>query len=110
MYVQTHILRRMLTKVAGFEWDDGNWPKCGKHGVSREEIEAVFMLGPAVHADPEHSLEEQRLRAIGRTETGRWVFVAFTLRRRGRQTLIRPVSARFMHKREVEHYERQREA
>lgn len=100
----------MLTKVAGFEWDDGNWPKCGKHGVSREEIEAVFMLGPAVHADPEHSLEKQHLRAIGRTEAGRWVFVAFTLRRRGRQTLIRPVSARFMHKREVEHYERQREA
>jgi len=26
-------------KIAGFDWDDGNWPKCGKHGVSRTEIE-----------------------------------------------------------------------
>ncbi|TBN45900.1 BrnT family toxin, partial [Paracoccus sediminis] len=24
-------------KIAGFDWDDGNWPKCGKHGVSRAE-------------------------------------------------------------------------
>jgi len=24
-------------KVAGVEWDTGNWPKCGKHGVSKED-------------------------------------------------------------------------
>ena len=29
-------------KFTGFEWDDGNWPKCGKHGVTREEIEQFF--------------------------------------------------------------------
>ena len=33
-------------KIIGFDWDDGNWPKCGKHGVSREEIEQV-QLGAA---------------------------------------------------------------
>ena len=22
-------------KIAGFDWDAGNWPKCGMHGVSR---------------------------------------------------------------------------
>ena len=47
--------------------------------------------------------------AIGQAGTGRFVLVAFTLRRRGRDTLIRPISARYMHKREVEHYERQRQ-
>ena len=26
----------------GFDWDDGNWPKCGKHGVTTEDIETLF--------------------------------------------------------------------
>ena len=26
----------------GFDWDDGNWPKCGKHGVGQAEIEALL--------------------------------------------------------------------
>jgi uncharacterized protein len=30
----------------GFDWDSGNWLKCGKHGVAREEIEQV-LLGAA---------------------------------------------------------------
>ncbi len=21
-------------KIAGFDWDAGNWPKCGKHDIS----------------------------------------------------------------------------
>jgi uncharacterized protein len=33
--------------------------------------------------------------------------VAFTLRQRGGKMLIRPTSARYMHKKEVDHYERQ---
>ena len=39
-------------KIAGFDWDEGNWPKCGKHGVSQKEIEEVFIGTPAVLADP----------------------------------------------------------
>ena len=39
-------------KVAGFDWDEGNWPKCGKHGVSRAEIEEVLSGTPAVMPDP----------------------------------------------------------
>ena len=39
-------------KIAGFDWDEGNWPKCGKHGLSREEIEEVLLGAPAVMADP----------------------------------------------------------
>ncbi len=95
--------------VYGFDWDDGNWPNCGKHGVSRDEIEALFESGPAVHPDLAHSSKEERRLAIGRTRAGRWVLVAFTLRRQGGRTLIRPISARYMHKAEVEHYERQQE-
>ena len=50
-------------KIAGFDWDKGNWPKCGKHGVSRAEIEEVFAGTPAVETDP--FPEEVRMRAIG---------------------------------------------
>ena len=89
-------------KVAGFNWDGGNWPKCGKHGVSKEEIEAVFMVAPAVMADPNPI--EPRLRAIGPTYEGRHVFVVFTFRKIDGQTYLRPISARFMHQKEVDHY------
>ena len=96
-------------KFDGFEWDDGNWPKCGRHGVSRAEIEAVFTKEPAVYADPGHSLEEQRLRAIGRNSEGRYVFVAFTIRSGHGRRYVRPVSARYMRDREVRHYEQRQE-
>ncbi len=56
-------------KIAGFAWDSGNWPKCGKHGVSRQEIEQVLLGRPAVMADPHP--DEPRMRAIGQTEDGR---------------------------------------
>jgi hypothetical protein len=55
--------------IAGFEWDEGNWPKCGKHGVSREDIEAVLLGTPAVMPDPHPG--EPRMRAIGTTAAGR---------------------------------------
>ncbi len=92
-------------QVAGFDWDEGNWPKCGRHGVSRDEIETLFRAGPAVYADPDPLATEQRLRAIGRTLGDRWLFVAFTYRQREGRTLVRPVSARYMHRKEVAFYD-----
>ena len=42
-------------KLSGFDWDAGNWPKCGKHGVSRsarfmhqKEIDHYEKQNPAV--------------------------------------------------------------
>ena len=96
-------------RITGFDWDSGNWPKCGKHGVAREEVEAVLTGAPSIHPDPLHSGAEQRFLAIGRTGAGRHVLVAFTLRRAGGAALIRPISARFMHAKEIRHYERQAE-
>jgi uncharacterized protein len=93
-------------KITGFDWDDGNWPKCGKHGVLREEIEEVFLGAPSVMPAPNPN--ESRMRAIGKTNAGRYVFLVFTLRKANRQTLLRPVSARFMHQKEIDHYEHQR--
>ena len=89
-------------EIAGFDWDNGNWPKCGKHGVRREEIERLFLEGQArVAPDVKHTTpRESRHIAAGRVD-GRALFVAFALRG-GR---IRPISARYMHAKEASSYE-----
>lgn len=91
--------------IDGFGWDKGNWPKCGKRGVSRAEIESVLLSSPAVMADPHP--DEPRLRAIGRTVSGRFVFLVFMIRQIRSKTVLRPISARFMHQKEIDHYEDQ---
>jgi uncharacterized DUF497 family protein len=55
----------------------------------------------------DHSLAEERLKAIGRSHSGRSIFLVFTLRERDGKTYIRPISARYMHRREVETYEKE---
>jgi len=92
--------------VAGFDWDDGNREKCQKHGVMIAEIESVFAGTPAIGSDAAHSTAETRFLAIGRASSGRHVFLAFKWRDRNDTNLIRVISARYMHAKEVEHYER----
>ena len=96
----------MIRMFDGFHWDDGNWPKCGKHGLSRRQIEQVFQVVIHLFPDPQHSDQETRFLAFARIGP-RGVLVAFTVRSIDRRTLIRPISARYMHAKEVEHYERQ---
>jgi uncharacterized protein len=86
-----------MTAVDGFDWDTGNTEKCRKHGVALAQIEAVFLHPHRLFPDPAHSTAETRLLAIGTGNHGRHILVAFTLRQRGRDRLIRPISARFMH-------------
>jgi uncharacterized protein len=69
--------------------------------MSLAEIEGFFRLRPRVAPDPEHSGAEQRHIAVGRTPDGRPAFVAFCWR----DGKIRPISARYMHAREVRRYE-----
>jgi len=97
-------------KVTGFEWDDGNWPKCGKHGVSREEIEHMF-ASAWVAPDLLHSQKETRYIAVGRNQSGRAMFVAFAIKQvQDGLHLIRPISARFMHDKEAQRYEENSDA
>jgi uncharacterized DUF497 family protein len=94
-----------MEAFAGFDWDEGNRDKCTKHGVSIEEIESLFDGDPAIKADLAHSHGEQRVRAVGRASSRRFVFVVFTIRHRMGERLIRPVSARYMHRKEIRRYE-----
>jgi len=59
----------------------------------------------AVLPDETHSQREKRIRAIGHTDKGCGLFMVFTLHKRGDDVLIRPISARYTHKKEVDAYE-----
>jgi uncharacterized protein len=97
----------MNLRVSGFDWDEGNRGECQKHGVSIAEIEDLFTQSPRVAPDPRHSGDEDRLIAVGRTNAGRSVFVAFTMRTKSKRRLIRPVTARYMHAQEIAAYEKE---
>jgi hypothetical protein len=95
----------MNLRVGGFDWDEGNRAKCQKHGVPIMEIEYLFAHNPRIAPDPRHSVDEDRLIAVGRTSTGRPAFVAFTIRTKNKSRLIRPVTARYMHAKEIAAYD-----
>ena len=97
----------MALHANGFDWDKGNRVKCEKHGLSVLAIEDLFTRPLGVLPDAAHSQGERRFRAIGRTERGRGVFIVFTLRRKGDEALVRPISARYMHRKEVEAHEKE---
>jgi uncharacterized DUF497 family protein len=90
---------------AGFDWDDGNREKCTKHGLSVAEIESLFEGSPALATDAQHSRTELCVRAVGKAATGRHVFVVFTVRTGLGKRLIRPISAPYMHRKEIRTYE-----
>jgi hypothetical protein len=96
----------MDLRVSGFDWDEGNRAKCQKHGLSIAQIEALFTHSPRIAPDRKHSADEDRSIAVGRI-AGRPAFVAFTMRVKGKRRFIRPVSARFMHAKEVAAYEKE---
>jgi uncharacterized DUF497 family protein len=86
----------------GFDWDEAkalkNWER---HRVTPEEAEDVFFNEPlVVRSDVRHSQREKRYYALGQTSFGRYLFVAFTIRR----NLIRVISVREMNHREQEVY------
>ncbi|MBP9674394.1 MAG: BrnT family toxin [Bacteriovoracaceae bacterium] len=93
-------------KVSGFDWDSGNLFKNEfKHGLSREIIELFFHRNVFVAQDPVHSKTEDRFLAIGMDGNGRPMIVAFTLREQSGIKKIRPISARYMHEKEIKKYE-----
>jgi uncharacterized protein len=93
---------RSWTDIDGFDWDDGNRGKNWEsHGVTDSESEAVFFNQPLiVRHDAAHSSTEPRWFALGQSDNGRWLFLAFTTR----GNRIRVISAREMTRRERRMY------
>jgi len=76
----------------GFDWRDGNAEKIWeRHHVMPLEAEQVFFNTPLLFGDDTaHSQAEKRFYALGQTDEGRKLFVAFTVR----ANRLRVVSAR----------------
>ena len=87
----------------GFEWDEFNAGKIWeRHRVSPSECEQVFFNRPlVVQENRGHSERENRYYALGHTDSGRKLFVVFTVRKK----LIRVISARDMSRKERKVYE-----
>ena len=100
-------MKMKMKNITGFDWDDGNKTKCQKHGVTLSELESAFYKMLHIFPDLKHSQSEERYIALGVTEEGRHVFVAFTLRKICEKTYIRPISSRYMHQKEIDHYEKE---
>ncbi len=96
------IYTNLLTQCEGFEWDEGNINKNWlKHKVSPAECEQIFFNRPLViQDDVKHSEAEKRFYALGRTDSKRNLFIAFTVRKKR----IRVISARDMSRKEREVY------
>jgi uncharacterized DUF497 family protein len=83
----------MSRRIDGFDWDEGNRRKCQKHGVAIVDIEALLSANPRIAPDAKHSASENRYIAVGRNSRGRPMFVAFAVRIKEGQWLVRPVTA-----------------
>jgi uncharacterized DUF497 family protein len=95
----------MTLQFDGFDWDRGNRAKCQKHGLSIALIESLFARPLAIIPSVDDPREERRFCAVGKTGNGRRVFLVFTMRGEGDKRLVRPISARYMHRKEIKSYE-----
>ncbi len=95
---------RRLPGLLEFEWDQGNFDKSyEKHGITQKEAEEIFISERLyVKRDIKHSQKEERFIALGDSSEGLKLFVIFTIRK----DKIRIISARRMHQKEVEKYEK----
>jgi uncharacterized protein len=95
-------MKALISNCEGFQWDEGNSDKNWYlHQVTNGECEELFFNLPLIVAlDPQHSSNEQRYYALGRTDADRWLFVAFTIR----NNLLRVISARDMNEKETRKY------
>ena len=96
-----------LLQCQGFQWDEGNAEKNWlSHQVSRVEAEQVFFNRPLVVIEGEQRSEYvSRYYALGQTDTGRRLFVVFTIR----EAMIRMISIRPMSRRERRIYDNAKE-
>lgn len=96
---------KIFPKPISFEWDKGNIDKnLKKHNVTNKEAEEIFENHPhLLLEDNKHStMLEKRYMIWGESDHKRKLTVIFTVR----ENKIRIVSARDMHIKERERYEK----
>lgn len=102
------LLPEFFPDLTGFQWDARNAEKNWQaHEVSQAETEQVFFNRPVlVMPDVAHSRAEGRHYVLGRSNTGRRLTIVFAIR----ESLIRPIMARDMSRRERRLYAEQQDA
>lgn len=95
---------KVINKLTEFEWDKWNLDKSYfKHGVTPKETEEVFIDDKSLRIpDLKHSQTEERFIIVGKTLESKNLFIVFVIR----NNKVRVISARRMHKKEVEKYEK----
>ena len=93
----------MIFDCKGFDWDEGNSEKNWiSHQVSKSEAEEIFFNLPLLVSDDFlHSQHEIRHYALGKSDSERLLFIAFTLR----GDKLRIISARDMSRQERDIYD-----
>jgi len=97
------LMARILENFDGFDWDEGNSNKNWYlHRVTDSESEEIFSNRPLIVAlDKSRKSKEQRYLAMGKTNSDRHLYVAFTIR----ADLLRIISVRDMTRGEERKYE-----
>jgi uncharacterized DUF497 family protein len=89
----------VLDRIEGFEWDDANVGHILRHAVTPFEVEEV--TGRKYVAIPARTTRrERRWKLFGKTASGRYLVVVFTIRRK----LFRTVTAYEMNAAERSRY------
>lgn len=94
----------------GFDWDTGNLLKILNRGIIPQLIEEFFLREQLLSPDYKHSASEERFIAVGKSYNGRYMLVSYTMRVKNNLNLIRVVTARYMHKKEIIFYEKVKES
>jgi uncharacterized DUF497 family protein len=98
-------VEELLKPCEGFDWDRENELKnWDLHEVKKTEAEQVFFNHPLLVQDTYSQNAEQCFLALGTTNTGRFLAIIFTIRKK---KLIRVISARDMSRKERRSYEEQ---
>ncbi|WP_455466390.1 BrnT family toxin [Bartonella sp. B39] len=65
----------------------------------------MFTSSGNLFMENDPSDKEERFRAIGKSYNERYIFLVFTLRKMNNELFVCPISARYMHQKEVNFYE-----
>jgi uncharacterized DUF497 family protein len=87
--------------ASGFDWDAGNREKCLKHEVDCRDRGGLGRR--SANRSSSKTIIYWKAIYCRRPDTRRRpLFIAFTLRARDGARLVRPISARYMHAKEIE--------
>jgi uncharacterized DUF497 family protein len=75
-----------MAEIKGFDWDAANVGHIGRHALTPFEVEEA-VCRPHVTTPAETIQGEKRWKLLGKTASGRYIAVVFTIRRKRFRTV-----------------------